>query len=127
MSVKIFVLSHSEARRRAIDAIQSAPDGFVVKITEPTRSLEQNAALWALLHDISEQVEWYGKYLSPEDWKTVLTAGLNREQRVERGLDGGFVMLGASTRSLSKREFSDLLEFSNAFAAEHGVTRSHEP
>lgn len=121
MSTRLFVLSHQEARRRAIEAVRTAPDGYVIKIAEPTRSLEQNAALWALLQDIADHVEWYGKYLTADDWKTVLTAGLKREQRVERGIDGGFVMLGSSTSAMSKREFSELLEFAHAFAAEHGV------
>jgi hypothetical protein len=125
MSTRMFILAHDEARIRAIEAVKTAPDGYVVKITEPSRNLEQNAALWVLLHEISNHVEWYGKHLSPEDWKTVLTAGLKREQRVERGLDGGFVMLGASTSAMSKREFSELLEFSHAFAAEHGVELQH--
>lgn len=124
MSTKIFIMSHDEARRRAIEAVRTAPEGYAVKITDPKRNLEQNAALWALLQDIADQVEWYGKHLSPEDWKTLLTAGLKRENRVERGLDGGFVILGSSTSAMSKREFSELLEFSHAFAAEHGV--NHE-
>jgi len=125
--MRLFILAHDEARRRAIEAIKDAPEGYAVKITEPTRNLEQNAALWALLGDIAEQVEWYGKHLTPEDWKTILTAGLKRENRVERGIDGGFVILGSSTSAMSKREFSELLEFAHAFAAEHGVNANEQP
>lgn len=116
-----FRLVHPEARRRAADACQSAPDGFIVKISEPTRNLEQNAAMWAMLGDVSRQVEWYGRKLSPEDWKNVFSASL-RKLDVVPNLDGtGFVALGQSTSKMTKGEFSDLLELINAFGSERGV------
>lgn len=58
MSKRVFILSHSEARRRAVQSCQDAPEGFVVTVAEPTRTLEQNARLWACLGDIAGQVEW---------------------------------------------------------------------
>lgn len=118
---RTFILAHSEARRRAIEAVHEAPDGFAVTISEPTRSLDQNARLWASLSDVSEQVEWYGKKLSPEDWKNVFTASL-KKMEVVPNLDGtGFVALGQSTSRMSKRELSDLLELVYAFGTEKGV------
>lgn len=122
---QIFRLVHAEARKRAAEAVRQAQDGLIVEIRDPTRSLEQNALLWAFLTDISEQVVWYGKKLNPEDWKNVFTAALKRTQVVP-GLDGGFVVLGQSTSAMTKKEFSDLLELMNAFAAERGVVRSDE-
>jgi NinB protein len=62
---QIFRLVHAEARRRAAEACMSAPDGFVVRISEPTRNLEQNAAMWAALGEVSEQVVWHGRNLKP--------------------------------------------------------------
>lgn len=116
-----FILAHPEARRRAIEAVQNAPDGYAVRISEPTRSLEQNSRLWASLTDVSEQVDWYGKKLAPEDWKHVFTASLKKLEVVPN-LDGtGFVALGTSTSRMSKREISDLLEIIYAFGAERGV------
>lgn len=118
---RTFILSHHEARRRAIQAVQEAPDGFAVTISEPTRSLEQNSRLWASLSDVSQQVEWYGRKLSPEDWKHVFTASL-RKLEVVPNLDGtGFVALGQSTSRMSKKELSDLLELIYAFGAERNV------
>lgn len=118
---RVYILNHAEARRRAIQAIQDAQDGFAVTISEPTRSLDQNARLWASLSDVSQQVEWYGKKLSPEDWKNVFTASL-KKMEVVPNLDGtGFVALGQSTSRMSKRELSDLLELVYAFGAEKGV------
>lgn len=95
--------------------------GWVVRITPPTRSLEQNARLWAQLTDISQQVEWYGKRLTPEDWKHVFTASL-RKMAVVPNLDGtGFVALGLSTSRMTKRELGDLIDLMTAFGNERGV------
>jgi hypothetical protein len=60
--------------------------------------------------------------LSPEDWKDLLTAAYRREtQRVAMGLDGGMVMLGLRTSKMSKREFSEFLDFVHATAEDRGV------
>ena len=115
-----FTLSHDIARQRAIQAVQSAPAGHVVTIKEPTRSLDQNALLWPLLTELSEQVNWYGQRLAPDEWKDVMTAGLKKQKAVP-GIDGGFVMVGSRTSKMSKAEFSDLVELIYAFGAERGV------
>ena len=107
-------------RRTLIDYLMAAPDGWIVEIHEPTRSLQQNAALWAALGDISRQVEWYGKKLTPHDWKHIFSSSL-KKQNVVPGLDGGFVVLGISTSKMTIKEMSDLLELAHAFGAEHGV------
>ena len=123
---QLFILAHAEARRRAVKAVQDAPDGMVIKITEPTRNLEQNAAMWASLADVSAQVDWYGRKLAKEDWKNVFSASL-RKLEVVPNLDGtGFVALGQSTSRMTKREMSDMLELIAAFGAEHGVAWSDE-
>lgn len=120
MSKQIFVMAHDMARRRAFEAIKSCPDGYVVTVCEPSRSLSQNARLWPMLSDISRQVDWYGQRLTPEEWKDVFSAAL-KAQKVVPGLNGGFVVCGQSTSKMGKREFSDLLEVMFAFGAEKGV------
>jgi hypothetical protein len=119
--MKLFVLSHQQARQNALRAVAEAPEGYEVRIAERRRSLDQNAHLWAVLTDISNQVDWYGQKLSPEDWKHILTAGLKREQRMAPGINGGWVVLGLSTSKMTKSEFSELLELAYAFGAEKGV------
>jgi len=93
---------------------------MVLEIKPATRSLEQNARLWCLLDEISEQVDWYGRKLTPEEWKHVFTAAL-KKQEVVPGLDGGFVVLGQSTRKMTKAEMCDLQTLMEAFGAEKGV------
>lgn len=117
---RIFRFVSAEARRRAADFCMSAPDGWVCRISEATRSLDQNALLWALLTEVSQQVDWYGQKLTAEEWKDVFSASLKR-QKVVPGLDGGFVVCGQRTSKMGKREFSDLCELIYAFGAEKGV------
>ena len=121
MTKRLFILAHDIARQRAIDAVREAPAGFAVTIAEPKRNLEQNARMWAMLSDVAQQVEWYGKRLTAEDWKHVFTASL-RKLEVVPNLDGtGFVALGMSTSRMSVREMRDLIELMFAFGAERDV------
>ena len=115
-----FRLVHAEARKRAVSAIMDAPDGYIVRISEPTRSLESNSLLWVLLGEVSKQVEWYGSKLTAEEWKDVFSASL-KKQKVVPALDGGFVVCGQRTSKMTKSEFSDLIELIQAFGAERGV------
>lgn len=117
---RIFRFAHNQARKLAAEFCMTAPDGWIAKFSEPTRNLEQNAKLWALLGEVSEQVDWYGQKLTSEEWKDVFSASL-KQQKVVPGLDGGFVVCGQRTSKMSKREFSDLIELITAFAAERGV------
>jgi hypothetical protein len=123
---KRYVLVHDLARQRALEAIREAPQGFEVLVKEPTRNTGQNAAMWPILDAFSEQLEWpvngVMTKLTPEEWKSLLSAAFRKETRVAMGLDGGFVMLGERTSSFGKREFSDFLEFLHATAAARGVT-----
>lgn len=118
---KSFVLKDDSVRKHCAHWIMTeAPLGHSVKVDEVKRNLEQNAALWAVLSEISAQVDWYGNKLSSEEWKDVFSASL-KKQKVVPGLDGGFVVCGQSTSKMTKSEFSELLELAHAFAAQHGV------
>jgi hypothetical protein len=121
MSKRLFILAHDLARQNAVRAVQEAPEGYSVTVAEPKRNLDQNARMWAMLGDVAQQVDWYGKRLTSEDWKHVFSSSLRRLEVVPN-LDGtGFVALGMSTSSMSKREMADLIELMFAFGAERGV------
>ena len=115
-----FILNHRQARDRAIESIRSAGDGYVVTVSEPKRSMVQNALMWVLLADLEEQVVWHGQKLTAENWKDICTAALKR-QDVVPGIDGGFVVLGTSTRRMTKLEMNELIDFIYAFGAQQGV------
>ena len=124
--MKTFRLINATARQLAASYCLHGPDGLVVTFKEASRSLEQNARMWAMLSDVSEQVEWYGKKLTSEDWKTVFTASL-RNTRVVPTIDGdGFVPLGMSTSKMTVKEMTALIDLIEAFGAQHNVTWSHE-
>lgn len=76
--------------------------------------------MWAMLRDVSQQVVWHGQKLADSEWKDVFTAALKR-QKVVPGLDGGFVVLGTSTKSMTIAEMSELMELMEAFGAEQHV------
>lgn len=122
---RVFILAHPTARQGAMHAVAHAPDGWVVEIKPKTRSLEQNARLWALLTEVSRQVEWYGKKLTPEAWKCVFSASL-KKQEVTPGLHGDFVVIGQSTSQMTIREMGELMELIEAFGAERGVRFEEE-
>lgn len=126
MNRRRFVLSHTEARRRAMACVAEAPEGYVVTVQEPTRSTDQNAAQWPILEAFAEQLQWPVNgamvNLSAEEWKDVLTAAFQGETvRLAMGLNGGVVMLGLRTSQMGKRRFSEWLDFLNATAALRGV------
>ena len=91
-----------------------------LSVKRETRSSEQNARMWAMLTEIARQVDWHGQKLTPEDWKDMATAALKR-QRVVPGIDGGFVVLGQRTSKMTIGEMSELMDFLEAFGAEHDV------
>lgn len=120
MTTKRLMIVTPTNKQHICQQIGALEVGDQVRIGPPTRNLDQNAALWALLAEISARVDWYGNKLSSEEWKDVFSASL-KKQKVVPGLDGGFVICGQSTSKMSKSEFSELLELANAFAAERGI------
>lgn len=125
-SKRVFKLVHSQARRGAEDAVRTAPDGYCVTVSEPTRSLDQNAAMWPILQAFADQLQWPVNgamvWMTADEWKDVLSAAYKRESvRVAMGMDGGMVMLGSRTSKFSVREMSEFLEFLHATAAARDV------
>ena len=125
---RTFVLRDSAVRARLQAYLASLPEGLwevVVRPYKATRTLEQNAKMWAVLTDISKQVQWDGEWRTPEDWKDLVTAALrkikNQEQRLCRGLEGGLVALGERTRQMSIEEMSEVIEYATAWGAMRGV------
>ena len=123
---KIWKITGEAAKKAVCREVLSAPEGHVVTLGEPTRSLDANAAMWPILQAFSEQLEWpvNGQMtkIDPDSWKDILTAAFRNEQpKVAMGLNGGMVLLGQRTSRFSKREFSEWLEFLHMVAAERGV------
>lgn len=122
MADPTFPLRTEQDRQRAMMILErvSLEEGKVWSLRDEARPDAMNRKMWAMLRDISKQVEWYGQRLESEDWKHIFSASVEK-QRAVPGLDGGFVVLGISTRRKPKAWFSDMFEVMEAFAVEHGV------
>ena len=127
MSKRILKLTGNLARQAACRYINEAPDGYVVTIAEPTRTLEQNSKLWPMLAELSEQTDWHGNKLNPEEWKDLLSAGLVQSKAVPNLTGNGFVILGQRTSKMTKSQFAALIELITAFGVERGVVFSDLP
>jgi hypothetical protein len=97
------------------------PDGTTVEFRAPRRSNEANALMWSLLSQISNQIDWYGKKRSAEDWKDLLTAALRHIECVPGIVPDTIVPLGMRTSQMTSAEISDLIESIIAFGTERGV------
>ncbi len=109
-----------DAAWREVKSLLMAGHRLELEIRKEKRTSEQNKKLWAMLGDVSGQVDWHGQRLDPEDWKHVFSAALKR-QRVVPGIEGGFVVLAIHTSKMSKAEMSDMIELMHAFGADRGV------
>ena len=111
--IKEFRLTHELARTTAINVINQLPvdseHPLRIVIDEDKRSLAQNRMMWAVLNDIAKQVKWNGEQLTAEEWKHLITANLHG-QKCLKGIDGGLVFMGLSTRKMNKKEFADVVK-----------------
>lgn len=123
---RVLILSHSEARRRAIEAIHEAPDGFVVTISEPTRNSAQNSRFHAICEDLAKsELTWCDKKRSAAEWKVLLVSAhavaTNEGSEIVVGLEGELVSVRESTALMSKKRGSSLIEYACSFCAQNGI------
>tara|TARA_R110000868_G_scaffold72156_4_gene210470 strand:- start:564 stop:911 length:348 start_codon:yes stop_codon:yes gene_type:complete len=102
-------------------------DKIPCQTCEDRRSASANAAQWPILNAWSKQRQWPVNgslvWLTPDEWKDVLTAAFEGETnpRISPGLNGGMVMLGRRTSKYGKKRFSEWLDYLNAISAEQGI------
>ncbi len=111
-------------RRTAHQYIDEAPDSWVMLLSEPTRSLDQNSAQWPYLEGFAKQkqlcINGVMQWVTSDDWKDVLTGCYNGEMRMAL-FDGKAIMLPQRTSKMGKKVFSNWMEFLVAAAAMQGV------
>jgi hypothetical protein len=112
-------------RAYAKSKIDEAPDGWIVTLREPTRTLDQNAKLWAMLGDLSKQMP-AGILATAEDWKCLAMHACGWECQFMNGLDGRPFPIGFRSSRLTVKQMRDLIEWLYAYGAEHEV-RWSEP
>ena len=106
-------------RNVAREMVDNAPDGHILEVRPPKRSLDSNRYYWAVLGDISEQVV-LGKAYEPSIWHEYLRALFLPERMVELP-DGSIKMLEPSTSELNQTTFSEYTEKVVKWALEHDV------
>ena len=121
-----FILSHRLARANALKAVQEAPEGYAVEVKPRSRSLEQNALLHTLIQLIAKKVVWAGSYREIDTWKRLLTAAWLRARgdpiQMLPSIDGyGVDIVFRKTSDLTVNEMTELLEYVQAWAIEHGI------
>jgi len=125
MTGNTIILAGEEQRRIATHAIVRAPLGSVVTIKPPGRTLSQNARMWAMLTDLSRQCP-EGRRYTPETWKGLVMQACGHEVQFIPGLSGQPFPLGFRSSRLTKAQMAELIEWIEAYGAEHGV-RFHAP
>ena len=129
---RTFKLVHATARLRAIEEIKRAPDGHVVVVRGPTRSLDQNAKFHAICGDLEKSgFRWNGKPRTAQQWKVLLVSGhavaSGEGHELTEGLEGELVNLSESTAMMEKSRASSLIEYAVAFCAMHEIGTDGAP
>jgi hypothetical protein len=108
--------------------------GWRLKVTveQETRSLDQNSRFHAICADLERsRLEWFGRPRPASAWKVLLVSGhavaTKEGADVVPGIEGEFVNIRESTALMSKGRSSSLIEYAQAFCAEHGVRLEEQP
>ena len=117
MTASKFVLGgHPEARYRAACAVADAPDGYVVTVKPPGRTLEQNSMIHPVVEVIAKALGRPTdkeslrrlRYLLLEQWRNET----ERKPIFERSFDGlRWVSVDSGTSDLDKPDCSEFIEF----------------
>jgi hypothetical protein len=106
-------------RNLAREMVDNAPDGHILEVRPPKRSLDSNRYYWAVLGDISEQVV-PGRFYEPSVYHEYFRTLFLPERMVELP-DGSIKMLEPSTSELNQASFSEYTEKVVKWALEHDV------
>ncbi|WP_044470483.1 recombination protein NinB [Mannheimia massilioguelmaensis] len=98
---------------------------YVVEIKPMTRTLEQNSKLHAMLTDISQQVQFKGRWLNVEQWKMIMVSAhavaTGKGVDMEIGLEGELINLRESTAGMGVKRLASLIEYLTVWGIENGV------
>ena len=105
-------------RSRVMEMIALAPDGYIVEIHKPSRTLEQNALYWAMVREIAETLTLDGKRFTPQVWHIYFKQRFLPGRIVE--LPNGQIMeLDPTTTELTTEQFSEFIEEVIQFKENH--------
>lgn len=114
------ILRGNAQRDLAQRMIAAAPQDAVVRIAPQSRTLDQNALLWALLSDVARSKP-LGRCHTAEVWKELFCHACGHAVQFETGLNGQPFPTGFRTSKMSKAQMADLITFILAWGDEQGV------
>ena len=92
------------------------------------RSSEQNAKMWAMLTEFSQQLEHGGRFYDPEHWKAILLHAWGQEIEFLPALDGKtFIPYGNQSSKMLKRDMISFLDFIGIEGNRRGVVFRDDP
>jgi len=112
---------------KVIQALESGRK-LTLEVKDASKSRDQEKKYHAILRDIAQQSQHMGSKWDADDWKRLLVWQFCKEKNINSGkvvpsLDmTGVVQLGQQTRSFTKEQASEFVDFLTAWCAEHGVT-----
>jgi hypothetical protein len=128
---KVTIFLNRTNRRMAADAVHSRPDGHVLVLQEPTRTVRQNALLHSLFSQIAKQAEFHGRRLSPTQWKTLFISGhavaTGLGSDMIPGLEGEFCNIRESSAHMGVKRLNSLIEYTLAWAADNDIRIAADP
>jgi hypothetical protein len=107
-------------REFAKTLIDGADAGWIMTLKEPNRTNDQNARFWAMLTDLSEQKP-EGVEETPAGWKFLVMNAAGHECQFMMGLNKRPFATGFRSSHLTVSEMRDLMDWMDAYGAEHGV------
>lgn len=106
---------------------------LTLEVKSEKRSLDQSSIIHAIITQIARQALHLNRRWDVDDWKRLLLhlwykeSGDYKTEHIVPALDGsGIVQLGLQTRTLSKEQASEFIEFLYAWSAQHGIDVSKE-
>lgn len=128
MAGQTIILRGMGQRQFAREMIDKAPQDAVVNIREATRTLDQNAKMWAMISDISRAMP-EGRRHTSDVWKCLFMKATGHAVQFEQGLDGEPFPVGFRTSRLNKDQMAELIEtiyeYGNRWAVEWSEDEPH--
>jgi hypothetical protein len=133
MTKQVFIMAHAIARQRAVSAVQAAPEGYMVQISEPAKKRIQEEKYHAMIGDISRQTIYAGRKWDLEDTKRILidefaaemrAAGtpLHNDSRIIPSEDGlRIIQLNIRSSNFYVKEAAQFIAFLTAWGEMRGV------
>lgn len=124
-----FQLTHKLARERAKQAIDTAQEGWVVTIAEPTRKEAQSARFHAICTDLARSDKMFqGKRRNKDEWKLLLISAhshvTKQGSEIVAGLEGEWLNIRESSARMGIKRMASLIEYAEAWCAMNEVKLS---